>query len=133
MSRTAQGVQLRAVGTAVMLFVFGAVTGILADRLLLRPVRLEAAPLTMDAMVDRLGLSEVESLRVRALLDSLHTELAGVLLDDPESLRGRVGQIQQRIESALPEDARSEFREWMEEHHQSMIGRGRHGPSHATP
>jgi hypothetical protein len=84
-------------------------------------------------MVDHLGLSEGESARVRVLLDSLHTELARVLIENPDSLRISVHEIRARIEAALPESARPQFREWILEHHRSMMGGGQHGALHGGP
>jgi hypothetical protein len=116
-----------------MLFVSGALVGIVSDRVVLRPAPLAATPLTVNAMVDHLGLSESESARVRVLLDSLHTELARVLVENPDSLRVSVHEIRDRIEAALPESARVEFREWILEHHQSMIGGTQHRALHGGP
>jgi hypothetical protein len=133
MSAPKDPARLRAFATAALLFVAGASVGIASDRMLLRPASLQAAPLTVDAMVDHLGLSESEAARVRVLLDSLHTELARVLVENPDSLRVSVHEIRDRIEAALPESARSGFREWILEHHQSMTSGTPHRALHGAP
>jgi hypothetical protein len=125
MSRWNDRAWRRAMGTAALLFVSGAVMGILVDRHWLAPPDAEATPLTADAMVARLGLSPAEETRVRGLLDSLHAE---ILQKSPDSLPAAVAEAQRRIEAALPADVRPGFRAWMEEHHQRFRHR-MHGPA----
>jgi hypothetical protein len=132
MKKWTDGARWRAAATAALLLVTGGVMGILVDRLWLSPPEAHATPLTAEAMAARLGLSSAEEARLRALLDSLHTE---ILHHAPDSLGSAVRNAQLRIEAALPPDARSEFRAWVREHHEQLRGRmhsGRtdHGPMH---
>jgi hypothetical protein len=99
--------------------------GILVDRLWLSPPEAHATPLTAEAMAVRLGLSSAEEARLRALLDSLHRE---ILHHAPDSLGSAVRDAQLRIEAALPVRARSEFRAWVQEHHEQLRGRMHSGP-----
>ncbi|MBI4421971.1 MAG: hypothetical protein HY560_14195 [Gemmatimonadetes bacterium] len=125
----------RAAGTAALLLVTGGVMGVLVERLWLSPPETRATPLTAEAMAARLGLSSAEEAHLRALLDSLHAEIQAVVQQDPDALNAAVRNAQLRIEAALPPEARSEFRAWMQEHHDRIMGRmhGRpmdHGPMH---
>ena len=124
----------RAVGTAALLLVSGGIMGVVVDRLWLSPPELQAAPLTAEGMATRLGLSSEDEARLRVLLDSLHAEIVGAVQQGPDSLRVAVRDAQHRIEAALPVDARAEFREWIQEHHQQMRrmhgGRRDHGATH---
>ena len=116
--------QWRAIGVAALLFVSGGVMGVMVDRLWLAPPEAHAAPLTARAMAARLGLSVAEEERLVALLDSLH---ADILHHSPDSLGTAVRNAQLRIEAALPAAARSEFRAWLQEHHEQLTGRMRGG------
>jgi hypothetical protein len=49
---------------------------------------------------------------MRALLDSLHVEIAAT-----------AHQAHERLDAALPEDTRPVFRQWMEHHHRAMLRR----------
>lgn len=124
----------RAVGTAALLLVSGGIMGVVVDRLWLSPPELQAAPLTAEAMATRLGLSSDDEAHLRVLLDSLHAEIVTAVQQGPDSLRAAVRDAQHRIEAALPAEARAEFREWIQEHHQQMRrmhgGRRDHGATH---
>jgi hypothetical protein len=130
MKNLTNGLRWRAAGTAALLLVTGGVMGILADRLWLSPADTHAAALTAEAMAARLGLSSAEEAHVRALLDSLHTEIVSVVEHGPDSLHTAVRNARRRIEAALPPDARSEFRDWMQERHEQLMGRMHGGPTH---
>lgn len=123
MKKLTDSARWRAAGTAALLLVAGGVMGVGVDRLWLSPPEPHTAPLTAEAMVARLGLSSDEDAHLRALLDSLHTEIAAVVQQDPDSLRTAVRNAQQRIEAALPARARSEFRAWMQERHEQLMDR----------
>jgi hypothetical protein len=125
MKKWTDGVWWRAAATAALLLVSGGVMGVLVDRLWLSPPEAHATPLTAEAMAARLGLSPAEEARLRALLDSLHTE---ILHHVPDSLGAAVRNAQLRIEAALPPNARSEFRAWMQEHHEQLRSRMHGGP-----
>ena len=120
MTRRTDGARWRAVGTVALLLVTGGAMGVLVDRLWLSPPEAHATPLTAEAMAARLGLSSTEEAHIRALLDSLHTE---ILHHSVDSLGIAVRNAQLRLEAALPADARSEFRAWMQEHHEQLRGR----------
>jgi hypothetical protein len=128
MTKWTDGAWWRAAGTAALLLVTGGVMGVLADRLWLSPPETHATPLTAEAMAARLGLTSAEEAQLRALLDSLRGEIHAVVQRAPDSLRAAVSNAQLRIEAALPSDARSEFRAWMQEHHAQMVGRMHGGP-----
>lgn len=120
MKKWTDGTRWRAAGTAALLLLTGAVTGVLVDRFWLSQRGTHAAPLTAEAMAARLDLSSAEKAHVSALLDSLH---ADILHHSPDSLGPAVRNAQLRIEAALRPDARAEFRAWMQEHHQQLRGR----------
>ena len=124
----------RAAGTAALLLVSGGVIGVVVDRLWLSPRELQAAPLTAEAMATRLALSPEDEVRLHVLLDSLHAEIVAAVQQGPDSLRAAVRSAQHSIEAALPVEARAEFREWIQEHHQQMRrmhgGRRDHGATH---
>lgn len=131
MKKWTDAARWRAAGTAALLVVTGGVMGVLVDRLWLSPPEAHATPLTAEALAARLGLSSAEEAHLRALLDSLHTE---ILHHAPDSLGIAVRNAQLRIEAALPADARPEFRAWMQEHHEQLRGRMRGGPrDHGMP
>jgi hypothetical protein len=123
----------RATGAAALLFVAGGVTGVLVDRTLLSPASIHAAPLTADALAHRLGLSRADEARIRGLLDSLHTEMSMHVQLGPDALGAAARAAQGRIEAALPLDSRAEFRAWMKEHHDHLMGRMRGGHTAPTP
>lgn len=124
----------RAAGTAALLLVSGGVMGVVVDRLWLAPRELQAAPLTAEAMASRLGLSSEDEAHLRVLLDSLHAEILAAVQQGPDSLRAAVRSAQHRIEASLSVEARAQFREWIQEHHQQMRrmhgGRRDHGATH---
>jgi hypothetical protein len=123
----------RAAGTAALLLVAGGVMGVLVDRLWLSPPETHATPLTAEAMAARLDLSSVEQARLRALLDSLRSEIHAVVQRAPDSLGMAVRNAQLRIEAVLPPAARPEFRAWMRDHHAQMRSRMHSGPMDHKP
>lgn len=123
MKNWTDGARWRAAGAAALLLVTGGGVGVVADRVWLSPPEVQATPLTAEAMAKRLALSSGEEEHLRALLDSLHAEILAVVEQEPDSLRAAVRNAQHRIEAALPPDVRSDFRAWMREHHDQMIGR----------
>ncbi|MEX2529685.1 MAG: hypothetical protein WD960_02845 [Gemmatimonadota bacterium] len=112
---------------AALLLVAGLVLGVMADRFLLLPREAEADPLTAEAMLSRLDLEAGQETEVRALLDSLHGEMMAVVQRNPDSLHAAAQEAHRRIESALPPDARHEFRAWVHEHRSRLLG---HMPGH---
>jgi hypothetical protein len=114
--------------TALLLLLTGAALGVAADRLWLTgPPEAGGVPLTVDAMARSLDLSPEERARVQQLLDSLEVEVAAASRAGPDSLRTVARRARTRLEDALPAGARSEFRQWMQGHHQWMMER-MHGP-----
>jgi hypothetical protein len=130
MKKWTDGAWWRAAGTAALLLVTGGAMGALADRLWLSPPETHGRSLTAEALAARLGLSSVEEARLRALLDSLRGEIHAVVQRAPDSLGTAVRNAQLRIEAALPADARSEFRAWIQEHHEQLRSRMHGGPVH---
>jgi hypothetical protein len=139
MNKWTDAARWRAAATAAFLLVAGGVVGVLVDRHWLSPPALEANPLTADAMAARLGLSSAEAAHVRALLDSLHADIHAAVRHGPDSLQAAIRNAQQRIEEALPPEARPEFRAWIQEQHEHTMehttdrmrgGRLDHGPAH---
>lgn len=121
-------------GLAAVLLVFGGIlSGVALDRVWLRPASLEAMPLTADAMATRLRLSPTEAARIGELLDSLHNEVIAAGQFGPDSLRIMADRVHERIEATLPSAARSEFREWIGEHHDRMMERLGHGGGSVGP
>lgn len=137
MSTSNNGPRRKAAAAATLLFLAGGLSGVLVDRLLIRPRAVEATPLTARAMAARLDLSRSDEARIRALLDSLHAEVAAAAQQGPDSLRTVARSAHQRLEAALPPEARAEFRIWMQEHHRRMMermgGAPMHGPGSMGP
>jgi hypothetical protein len=123
MTAMPNGGRWRAVVAATFLVLTGGVIGALVDRYWLSPPAAHAAPLTADEMATRLHLSHDDKERLRLLLDSLHTEILGVVQQGPDSLSKAARHAQLRIEAALPPDARAEFREWMQQSHDQLMRR----------
>jgi hypothetical protein len=115
-------------GAAALLLAFaGAAMGIAVDRAWLRPAEAVAVPLTVEGMVEHLGLSPADETRVRALLDSMHVEVLSAADQGPDALAAAARTAHQRLEAALPEDARAGFRSWVEDHHRQLLERMRGG------
>lgn len=134
MNRPNRGTRRTAAAAAVLLLLLaGGLLGVVVDRVWLLPAGhrgAEAMPLTVDALVARLDLSPSEEARMRALLDSMHTELAAAARHGSDSLHSAGRNAHQRLEAALPAPARAEFRAWIEEHHRQMLERMGGVPMH---
>jgi len=113
--------RLRAAGTAIALVLFGALLGITVDRLLHEPVPVARAPLTADAMAARLGLAAEDEARLRALVDTLNSEVLAAMAEGPEALLAATHAAHLRIEASLPEEARTAFHSWMREQHRQIM------------
>ncbi|HUF51004.1 MAG TPA: hypothetical protein VMN60_09240 [Longimicrobiales bacterium] len=113
----------RASAAAALLLLAGGLLGIVVDRLWLMPRQTGAMPLTAQAMVARLDLDATQEVRIRALLDSIHAEILAAAAHGPDSLRAATHGVQHRLEAALPPERRTEFRDWMHEHHRQLIQR----------
>ncbi len=114
---------------AVLLFGLGTVAGVAGDRIWLglAPTVAEAAPLTPDGMATALHLDAAQGARVRAVLDSLQSEVARGAAEGPDSLRVAAERARRRLENALPPDRRPQFQQWMQQHHDRMMRRMRGG------
>lgn len=127
----------KAAAAAALLLLAGGLLGVWVDRVLLFPREAEAAPLTARAMAARLGLSASEETRIRALLDTMHSEVMAAAQHGSDSLHSAARNAHQRLEAALPPDARAEFRVWIQEHHRQMMermgGERMHGPGSMPP
>jgi hypothetical protein len=133
MNWTAGSARLKAGAAALMLVLAGAAMGVLVDRTWVRPREAVALPLTVQGMVEHLGLTGADEARVRALLDSMHADVLTAAEQGPEALAEAARAAHGRLEAALPEDARPGFRSWMEAHHRQMMERmqgGGIGPMH---
>lgn len=119
------GTRWRTAGAAALFLLAGISLGVVADRLLLLPRTAEAQPLTAEAMVSHLDLDATQETHLRALLDSLHADMMTVFERHPDSLPAAARRAHHRVESALPPEAREEFRAWMQGHHHQMMGRMR--------
>lgn len=122
---------------ALVLFGLGALTGVAGDRLWLgrAPAAAEASTLTAQGMVTALHLDAAQEARVRAVLDSLHGDLARAAQGGTDSLVSAALQGRRRLEAALPPDRRQSFQAWMQQHHASMMeqmGGGMMGPRGGT-
>ena len=102
----------RAGVAALSLILAGGLLGVAGDRLWLRHSHGSDSALTADALVAHLDLRPAAEARMRALLDSLHVEIAAT-----------AHQAHERLDAALPEDTRPVFRQWMEHHHRAMLRR----------
>jgi hypothetical protein len=108
---------------ALLLMLAGGVLGVAADRLWLRHAHGAGMALTADALAAHLDLGPAEEARMRALLDSMHVEVAAAAAEGPEALQAVARRAYERLELALPPDARPAFRAWMEGHHHQMMRR----------
>lgn len=113
--------RLRAAGAAIALVLFGALLGITVDRLLHDPGPVAQASLTADAMAARLGLAAEDEARLRALVDTLNTEVLAAMAEGPDALLAATHAAHLRIEASLPEEARTSFHAWMREQHRQMM------------
>lgn len=113
----------RTAAAAALLLLAGGLAGVAADRLWLLPAAPHVSPLTVAALVERLDLDGPEEARIRALIDSLHAEVATAARAGPDSLAAAARSAHRRIEGALPADARPAFRAWVRDHHGHAMGR----------
>jgi len=113
----------RTAAAAALLVLAGGLAGIAVDRLWILPSEAPASPLTVDALVERLGLDGPEEAEIRALMDSLHAEVVTAARAGPDSLAAAARSAHRRIEGALPADARPAFRAWVRDHHGHAMGR----------
>jgi hypothetical protein len=111
----------RAVGTAALLLLTGALLGIAVDRAWLSPAPMQTMSLTADAMSERLGLSSEEQARLVVLLDSLHAEVVVAAAAGPEALRAATDAAHETIAASLPPESRPAFHSWMQEHREHMM------------
>jgi len=109
---------------ALLLLVTGFALGVVVDRAWLTvPAEAAAMPLTAEALVSHLDLRPGDEARVRALLDSMHADVTAAAVQGPDALAMAAQSAHQRIEAALPPDARPGFRAWVEGHHRQMMER----------
>jgi hypothetical protein len=59
----------------------------------------------------------------RSASGSFDAEILSAIQGGPDSLNTAVRNARLRIEAALPPGARSEFRAWMQEHHEQLMHR----------
>ena len=137
MSEGQAGPRRKAGATAMLLVVAGAALGVLIDRLWLMAPGAAAMPLTPEALVADLDLGPEDEARVRMLLDSVHAEVLSASSGGPGALATVARSAHQRLEEALPPEARPAFRRWVEDHHAQMTermhGGTAHGPAHMRP
>lgn len=124
----------KAGATALLLLLTGGALGVLMDRMWLRPTEVEATALTAEALAAHLDLRPAEEARVRALLDSLDTEMMLAAQEGPDALVTAARSAHARLEAALPPDARPAFHGWMRHHNSQMMERMHRGraPDHAA-
>lgn len=126
----------KAGATALLLLLTGGALGVLVDRMWFLPREVEATALTAEALAAHLDLGPAEEARIRALLDSLHTEVMLAAREGPDALATAAQSARARLEAALPPDARPAFHGWMRHHNSQMMerlhrGQARdHGPGH---
>lgn len=123
MKERTRGAHARTAAAAALLVLAGGLAGIAVDRLLILPEEAPASALTVDALVEGLGLDGPEEAEIRALMDSLHAEVATAARAGPDSLAAAAHRAHLRIETALPADARPAFRAWLRDHHGRAMGR----------
>jgi hypothetical protein len=134
MSHTIGGARWKAGAAALLLVLAGAAMGVLVDRSWLRPSDAAAIPLTVEGMVEHLGLAPAEEARIRVLLDSMHADVLLAAEQGPEALAEAARTAHRRLEAALPEATRPGFRDWVDGHHRQLMermqGGGMHGAMH---
>jgi len=108
---------------ALLLLLTGFALGLVVDRVWLLVPEATAMPLTAEALVSHLDLLPSDEARVRALLDSMHADVTAAAAQGPDALAMAAQSAHQRIEAALPPDARPGFRAWVEGHHRQMMER----------
>ena len=137
MNKWNDGTRWKAGATATLLVLAGAALGVLLDRLWLVPQGAAAMPLTAEALVAHLDLDPEVEAHIRALLDSVHTEVVSAAAENPQAVAEIARGAHQRLEAALPTDARPAFRRWVEDHHAQMIeriqGEATSAPMHTHP
>jgi hypothetical protein len=120
----------KAGAAALLLLGAGVALGVLADRLWLQAPETETMPLTAEALVAHLDLAPTDAARIRALLDSMHVDVVAATAEGPEALAAAARTAHERIEAALPPDARPGFRSWVDDHHRQMMERMQSGGLH---
>lgn len=108
---------------AALLLLAGGLAGVLVDRLWLLPRGHDSMPLTAQALAARLDLDTSEEARIRALLDSMHTDVTAAARHGPDSLAATARTAHMRLEAAIPPHSRAEFRAWLVDHHRQMMER----------
>jgi hypothetical protein len=111
---------------AALLLLAGAAIGISVDRLVIVPhhaLAAEASPLTIQDMARELDLGSADQVKMRALLDSIETEIAAASAHGLDSLQSTAARAHDRIEAALPPESRTHFRTWLSEHHAELSAR----------
>jgi hypothetical protein len=117
------GHRRKAGAAAVLLLLTGVALGVFLDRVVFLPRPLAAMPLTAEALADHLDLPPSDELRIRLLLDSMHADVLAAAAGGPEALAAAAHNAHERIEAALPPDARAAFRAWVQDHHRQMMER----------
>jgi hypothetical protein len=117
------GARGKAGAAALLLLLAGVALGVLLDRVWLQVPEARATPLTAEALADHLDLRPSDAERVRALLDSMHADVLAATAEGPEALAATARLAHERLEAALPPDARPAFRSWVEGHHRQMMER----------
>lgn len=115
------GARLTAVIAALLFFLAGSMTGVVVDRFWLRHLTAAPPPLTVDAMVSDLALSDTDERRVREFLNEMHPSVIEALEAGPDSLLATTRSVHQRLLEILPPEARPRFRRWLQQHHHGMM------------
>ena len=113
----------RAMLVAALLLLTGAIAGVIIDRMVIIPHQRVSHDLTVEALADQLDLDPAVETRVRALVDSMTIFVADAAKHGPDSLRATARYAHERIEAALPPEARTRFREWVSNHHEELMHR----------
>jgi hypothetical protein len=108
---------------ALLLLLAGVIAGVAIDRMIIIPHQRAPHDLTVEALADQLDLDPAVEARVRLLVDSMTIMVAEAARHGPDSLRLAARRAHERIEAALPPDARTRFRAWVEDHHEELMHR----------
>ena len=113
----------KAAVSGALLLATGMIAGATIDRVLTGRASVAAAPssLTVESMSEALDLDTADRDRVRALLDSVESDVVEAASAGSDSLRAVSRLARERLEQALPPDRRDRFQRWMREHHNSMM------------
>lgn len=119
--------QWRAAIAAALLIALGAFLGVSIDRIWLVTfgARDQQSQVSVEALSTALRLDTREKQELAALVDSIGWSIAEAIEQNPDSLPQVARRARDRLEEAVPPDARPRFRNWMDGRRSEMLDRMR--------